>query len=110
MQLYVQQVNSALEETSQKVLTGMPRIMKDAQVRKRKKKMFFLRICSLYFLIKFQNLQNDALSMRTRMIEVQNDIAQVQKKTGACMEKLENLDEMKTKLQVYFIFHQLCCI
>lgn len=34
------------------------------------------------------------------MTEVQNDIAQVQKKTGACMEKLEHLDEIKTKLQV----------
>lgn len=37
------------------------------------------------------------------MTEVQNDIAQVQKKTGACMEKLEHLDEMKTKLQVFII-------
>lgn len=33
LQLYVQQVNSALEETSQQVLASMPRIMSDAQVR-----------------------------------------------------------------------------
>lgn len=32
LQLYVQQVNSALEETSQNVLASMPRIMTDAQV------------------------------------------------------------------------------
>lgn len=32
LQLYVQQVNSALEDTSQQVLAGMPRIVKDAQV------------------------------------------------------------------------------
>lgn len=32
LQLYVQQVNSALEETSQQVLVSMPRIMSDAQV------------------------------------------------------------------------------
>lgn len=32
LQLYVQQVNSALEETSQQVLASMPRIMTDAQV------------------------------------------------------------------------------
>lgn len=32
LQLYVQQVNSALEETSQQVLASMPRIMNDAQV------------------------------------------------------------------------------
>lgn len=34
LQLYVQQVNSALEETSQQVLVSMPRIMSDAQVCK----------------------------------------------------------------------------
>lgn len=33
LQLYVQQLNSALEDTSQQVLSGMPRIMKDAQVK-----------------------------------------------------------------------------
>lgn len=32
LQLYVQQVNSALEETSQQVLVSLPRIMIDAQV------------------------------------------------------------------------------
>lgn len=32
LQLYVQQVNVALEETSQNVLASMPRIMTDAQV------------------------------------------------------------------------------
>lgn len=35
LQLYVQQVNSALEDTSQQVLAGMPRIVKDAQVNER---------------------------------------------------------------------------
>lgn len=32
LQLYVEQVNSALEETSQQVLASMPRIMTEAQV------------------------------------------------------------------------------
>lgn len=34
LQLYVEQVNSALEETSQQVLASMPRIMIEAQVSK----------------------------------------------------------------------------
>lgn len=34
------------------------------------------------------------------MSEVQNDITQVQRETGACMEHLERLDSLKTKLQV----------
>lgn len=32
LQLYVQQVNSTLEDTSQQILAAMPRIMTDAQV------------------------------------------------------------------------------
>lgn len=34
------------------------------------------------------------------MAEVQNDISQVHKETGACMANLERLDCLKTKLQV----------
>lgn len=37
--------------------------------------------------------------MRTKMSEIQNNIAEVQKKTGACMGKIEQLDQLKTKLQ-----------
>lgn len=77
LQLYVQQVNSALEDTSQQVLGGLPKIMKDAH-----------------------SLQNDANDLRKRMSEVQNEIAQVQKETGNCMSNLERLDALKMKLQV----------
>lgn len=77
LQLYVQQVNSALEDTSQQVLAGMPRIMKDAQ-----------------------HLQTETIHLKAKMAEVQSDISQVHKDTGACMANLERLDGLKTKLQV----------
>lgn len=78
LQLYVQQVNSALEETSQQVLASMPRIMVDAQ-----------------------NLQTEASQLKSKMAEIQKDIFQVHKETSACMSNLERLDSMKTKLQVH---------
>lgn len=34
------------------------------------------------------------------MAEVQSDISQVHKETGACMANLERLDNLKSKLQV----------
>ena len=76
LQLYVQQVNSALEDTSQQVLQNMPRIIKDAN-----------------------NLQHETIVLRTKMTEMQNEISQVQKETGACMYGLERLDNLKSKLQ-----------
>lgn len=47
-----------------------------------------------------QNLQIEAQSLRIKMAEVQTDIAEVQQETGACMEHLERLDCLKTKLHV----------
>lgn len=49
LQLYVQQVNSALEETSQQILVSMPRIIADAQVCL----PTFLenRICNFFFIL-----------------------------------------------------------
>ncbi|XP_037024484.1 conserved oligomeric Golgi complex subunit 7 [Bradysia coprophila] len=76
MQLYVQQLNSALEDTSQQVLSAIPKIMKDAQ-----------------------NLQNAAVSLKTQMSDVQCNIDQVQRNTGASMQNLERLDDLKSKLE-----------
>lgn len=76
LQLYVQQLNAALEDTSQQVLAGMPRIMRDAQ-----------------------QLQHEANSLRTQMHAVQSDIALVQRETGACMAHLERLDGLQTTLR-----------
>lgn len=51
-------------------------------------------------LLRTQNLHTEALSLRAKMSEVQSDITQVQRETGECMEHLERLDLLKTKLQV----------
>lgn len=72
----MEQVNTAVEDTSQKFLTNLPRVIKDTQ-----------------------NLQNEALLLRAKMYEVQKEIVQVQKETGVCMSKLERLDNLKTTLQ-----------
>lgn len=56
LQLYVQQVNAALEETSRSVLSGMPRVLRDAHA-----------------------LQNEAEALREKMAAVKQEIAKVQK-------------------------------
>uniref|UniRef100_U5EWI3 Conserved oligomeric Golgi complex subunit 7 n=1 Tax=Corethrella appendiculata TaxID=1370023 RepID=U5EWI3_9DIPT len=75
LQLYVQQVNSALEDTSQQVIQNMPRIMKEATV-----------------------LAAETETLRKTMNGVQNEIAKVQRETSA-LGKLERLDDLKSKLQ-----------
>lgn len=77
LQLYVQQVNSALENTSQQVLASMPRIMSNAQT-----------------------LHAEANQLKVKMADIQNDIFQLHKETNASMANLEYLDSMKNKLQV----------
>lgn len=103
LQLYVQQVNGALEETSQSVLSGLPRVLRDTQV-----------------------LQQEALLLREKMVTVKQEIAkvsvdsdcisaflfpskfifilylqlfQVENDTGLSMANLERIDRIKTDLQ-----------
>ncbi|XP_043271141.1 conserved oligomeric Golgi complex subunit 7 isoform X2 [Venturia canescens] len=76
LQLYVQQVNGALEETSQSVLSGLPRILRDTQL-----------------------LQQEALSLKEKMVTVKQEIAKVEKDTATSMTTLERLDKIKTDLQ-----------
>lgn len=54
LQLYVQQVNSALEETSQSVLSSLPRVLRDSQL-----------------------LQQEALALKEKMASVKQEIAKV---------------------------------
>lgn len=54
LQLYVQQVNGTLEETSQSVLSSMPRVLRDAQL-----------------------LQQEAQSLMDKMATVKHEIANV---------------------------------
>lgn len=53
-----------------------------------------------------QNLQAEACQLKAKMGEIQKDIFQVHKETSACMANLEQLDSMKTKLQVGIILNQ----
>lgn len=54
LQLYVQQFNGSLEETSQSVLSSLPRILRDTQI-----------------------LQQEALSLKEKMVSVKQEIAKV---------------------------------
>ncbi|RZF43006.1 hypothetical protein LSTR_LSTR017680 [Laodelphax striatellus] len=76
LQLYVQQVNSALEETSQQVLQGLPRVMRDAKM-----------------------IHQEALMLREKMQSIRHEIVQVEKATGNSMASLEKIDRIKTDLQ-----------
>jgi len=100
LQLYVQQVNGALEETSQSVLSSLPRILRDTQL-----------------------LQQETLALREKMVAVKQEIAkvgtlnffkylswwvvitlenieiQIEKDTASSMATLEKIDRIKTELQ-----------
>nr|CAD7400850.1 unnamed protein product [Timema cristinae] len=76
LQLYVQQVNSALEDTSQQVLQSLPRVMRDTEL-----------------------LHQEALLLREKMQLVKVEIAKVEQDTGQSMATLERIDNIKTELQ-----------
>ncbi|KAK2585977.1 hypothetical protein KPH14_010552 [Odynerus spinipes] len=76
LQLYVQQVNSALEETSQCVLSSLPRVLRDSQL-----------------------LHQEALALKEKMATVKQEIAKVEESTVSSIESLERLDRIKTQLE-----------
>lgn len=76
LQLYVQQVNGAIEETSEHVLKHLPRVMHDADM-----------------------IQREALMLKEKMQLVKEEITQIQKGTADSMAILEKLDKMKMELQ-----------
>lgn len=76
LQLYVQQVNSALEDTSQQVLQSLPRVMRDTEI-----------------------LHQEALLLREKMNVVKQEIAKVEQDTGQSMKILERIDSIKMELQ-----------
>lgn len=77
LQLYVQQVNEKIEDTSQNILYDLPSIVKDVQ-----------------------NLQNEAMILKNSISEVEKQIATVQEETGSDLDRLEYLDNLKIQLQV----------
>ncbi|XP_076294187.1 conserved oligomeric Golgi complex subunit 7 [Lasioglossum baleicum] len=76
LQLYVQQVNGALEETSQSVLSSLPRVLRDTQL-----------------------LQLEALALREKMVAVKQEIEKAEKDSASSMATLERIDRIKTDLQ-----------
>lgn len=76
LQLYVQQVNGALEETSQSILSSLPRVLRDTQL-----------------------LQQEALALMEKMVAVKHEIEKVEKDTASSMATLERIDRIKTDLQ-----------
>uniref|UniRef100_A0A182NL31 Conserved oligomeric Golgi complex subunit 7 n=1 Tax=Anopheles dirus TaxID=7168 RepID=A0A182NL31_9DIPT len=76
MQLYVQQINVALEQTGGQVLRNVPKVISDASM-----------------------LQIESGLLKQRMNQVQREISHLQTETGDCMVSLERLDGIKRRLQ-----------
>ncbi|KAI4458067.1 conserved oligomeric golgi complex component 7 [Holotrichia oblita] len=77
LQLYVQQINAALEEASQEVFISLPKIIRDTQ-----------------------SLQEEGKALQEKMGWVKDQITDIEKDTGDSMKIIENLDYIKTKLEL----------
>ncbi|XP_066248690.1 conserved oligomeric Golgi complex subunit 7 [Euwallacea similis] len=77
LQLYVQQVNNSLENSSQQVLASLPKIIRDAKL-----------------------LQQEALVLKEKMGQVKQEIIQIEQDTKKSINAIEKLDKMKNKLTV----------
>ncbi|XP_044761910.1 conserved oligomeric Golgi complex subunit 7 [Coccinella septempunctata] len=77
LQLYVQQVNKSLEETSQEVLSSLPKIIRNTK-----------------------QLQEEAEALRFKMGVVQKEITIIENETGKSINTIEKLDNMKNKLEI----------
>lgn len=77
LQLYVEQVNTALEETSQQVLSALPKIMRDTKT-----------------------LQTEAMALKEKMAVVKNEIIKIEQDTGSSIQTIEKLDKIKNNMIV----------
>lgn len=103
LQLYVQQVNSALEETSQSVLSSLPRVLRDSQLLQQealalKEKMASVKqeiakVFNVIFLFVYIPLSRFCMILCAKFIE------QVEECTVSSIESLERLDRIKTQLE-----------
>lgn len=76
LHLYIQQVHCAVEETGQKLVSGMSRVIKEALL-----------------------LQAEVEELRKRMQAMRKEMTDVQEETGDCMAALERLNTIQSKLQ-----------
>ncbi|XP_039493422.1 conserved oligomeric Golgi complex subunit 7 [Drosophila santomea] len=77
LQLYIFNVNNAVEESSRQVVASMPRIAKESAA-----------------------LQGDVHRLQEKMSAMRLEVAAVQSETGECMATLERLNTKSLKLQV----------
>ncbi|XP_074109014.1 conserved oligomeric Golgi complex subunit 7 [Cotesia typhae] len=76
LQMYVQQVNLTVEETSQNVLVSLPRIFRETQL-----------------------LQQEAASLKDKMSVVKDEIAKIEKDTSLSITSLAKIDKIKFDLE-----------
>ncbi|KAK9878962.1 hypothetical protein WA026_003781 [Henosepilachna vigintioctopunctata] len=77
LQLYVQQVNNALEQTSQEVLHSLPTIIRNTK-----------------------HLQEEATALRQKMEMVHDEIIKIERETGKSINIIEELDNTKNQLDI----------
>ncbi|CAD6245186.1 GSCOCG00013571001-RA-CDS [Cotesia congregata] len=76
LQMYVQQVNLTVEETSQNVLGSLPRIFRETQL-----------------------LQQEAASLKDKLSVVKDEIAKIEKDTSISITSLAKIDKIKSDLE-----------
>ncbi|XP_974190.1 conserved oligomeric Golgi complex subunit 7 [Tribolium castaneum] len=77
LQLCVQQVNSALEDTSQQILMSLPKIIRDTK-----------------------NLNQEAAILKEKMAAVRSEIVKIEQDTGKSINTIEKLDTIKNELNM----------
>nr|CAI5835944.1 unnamed protein product [Callosobruchus analis] len=77
LQLYVQQLNTTLEQTSQQVLSSLPKIMRDTT-----------------------SLQQEAVTLKQKMATVKSEIERIEYDTGKSIDTIEKLDSLMNRLNM----------
>ncbi|XP_072917002.1 conserved oligomeric Golgi complex subunit 7 [Hemitrygon akajei] len=77
LQLFIQEVNNAIEETSHQALQNMPRALRDMEA-----------------------LKQEASFLKEQMILVKEDIRKFEQETAQSMQVLIEIDEVKSRMQM----------
>ncbi|NXM82303.1 COG7 protein, partial [Oenanthe oenanthe] len=77
LQLFIQEVNNAVEETSHQALQNMPRVLREVEV-----------------------LKQEATFLKEQMILVKEDIKKFEEDTAQSMQVLVEIDQVKSRMQL----------
>ncbi|NXH21921.1 COG7 protein, partial [Bucco capensis] len=77
LQLFIQEVNNAVEESSQQALQNMPRVLREVEV-----------------------LRQEAAFLKEQMILVKEDIKKFEEDTAQSMQVLVEIDRVKSRMQL----------